>query len=75
MGFGFFDAIIIIFVFGALVWMRAQRHRGDQKNADNHSELASEVRDLRERVRVLERIATQERDEVGLAREIERLRD
>ena len=39
------------------------------------SELQREVRELRERVKVLERIATDEHEPKRLAAEIERLRD
>ena len=44
-------------------------------NPDRDSELLREVRDLRERVKVLERIATDDHEPKRLAAEIERLRD
>tara|TARA_A100001391_G_scaffold168882_1_gene129538 strand:- start:34385 stop:34669 length:285 start_codon:yes stop_codon:yes gene_type:complete len=39
------------------------------------SEMARELAELRERVKVLERIATEDRESLNLAREIEQLRD
>ena len=39
------------------------------------SEMQREIADLRDRIKVLERIATEDRESLGLAREIEQLRD
>ena len=78
MGFGFFDTIIIFGVIGAIVWLRMHKHRAagtDSASGAVNRELEREVARLRERITVLERIATDERDERSLAREIERLRE
>lgn len=78
MGFGFFDTIIIFGVIAAIVFLKMQRDRrreDDTPSGAVNRELQAEIARLRERVTVLERIATDERDERDLAREIERLRD
>ena len=42
---------------------------------DREAELKHEVEDLRERIKVLERIATDDRESKRIAQEIEQLRD
>lgn len=77
---GFFDAVVIIVVIIAFVWLRTQKLRSQQTGNDlrgfsNPAAGDEELRKLRERISVLERIAFEQREERGLAREIERLRD
>ncbi|MEZ5742364.1 MAG: hypothetical protein R3D89_01200 [Sphingomonadaceae bacterium] len=76
---GFFDALVVIIAIAAFAYLRGQKYRAQGgENAPSgaaYSELEKEVVRLRERVTVLERIATEERDERDLAREIEKLRD
>jgi hypothetical protein len=69
---------IVIVVMVAGIIMNRQRYKygaGDQsQNGDVDSvRMKEEIRTLRERIQVLERIATDK--ESGLEREIERLRD
>ena len=75
--FEFIIAILVI-VFGARVLRDVLRHRaatgvsGADPNADR---LRDEVRQLRERVQVLERVVTDSNPTAELNRRIERLRD
>ncbi len=82
----FWTAVVIIFVVGCVTWLRAQKHRLPHDQAgDRHGrlgardayekELEDEIAGLRERINVLERIATDERRGKDLAQEIEKLRD
>ncbi len=45
------------------------------RNSAREEEMSRELADLRDRVKVLERIATEDRESLSLAREIEQLRD
>jgi hypothetical protein len=75
---GFWSAVVIIFAIASFVWLRAQKYRGENTlGARTHGdpELEHEVERLRQRIAVLERIATEERGGDKLAREIEALRD
>ncbi|MGH6746350.1 hypothetical protein EDF58_102531 [Novosphingobium sp. PhB57] len=77
----FWTAVVVIFAIAAVTWLRAQKLRGEKPGfrLDGHGEreheLETEVEKLRKRIAVLERIATDERREKDLAREIESLRD
>lgn len=75
--------IVAIIVFGKVI---SNRHRHDRDFGPNHEdhrqigpsprerEMEAELKQLRERVQVLERIATDDRDTRRLADEIEQLR-
>ncbi|GGC27165.1 hypothetical protein GCM10011371_13420 [Novosphingobium marinum] len=77
----FWTAVVVIFAIATFAWLRAQKYRSGQQGdgkAISHSadpELEREVEKLRERIAVLERIATDERQTHDIAREIESLRD
>ncbi|KPH67369.1 MULTISPECIES: hypothetical protein [Novosphingobium] len=77
----FWTAVVVIFAIASITWLRAQKLRGEKPGfrLDDHSEreheLESEVENLRKRIAVLERIATDDRRERDLAREIDALRD
>jgi hypothetical protein len=74
----FWTAVVVIFAIAAFVWLKAQKHRGENGlggRIAGDPELEREVEQLRERIAVLERIATDERGGDKLAREIEALRD
>lgn len=81
----FWSAIVLIVAISAIAKVfNARRgihlHHHDQSpqqqiDTGYARELEREVADLRERVKVLERIATDERDTRRLASEIESLRD
>lgn len=84
MGFG--TVIVVLAAILALVVIVRTRHGsrtgsdyadtfGDAEAAAREAELRREIEQLRERVQVLERIATEDRKRLGLAEEIERLRD
>ena len=82
----FCTAIVIIVALGVFADILKTRHRaqagitrdwkgGEVVAAGNDRALEREVAELRERVKVLERIATEDRDTKLLSAEIERLRD
>lgn len=82
----FWTAVVIIVAIGAFTNLRKARyesqtavHRQPEParmvSSQRETELQREVEDLRERVRVLERIATDGRITAQLADEIESLRD
>lgn len=86
MSFG--TSLVVIFAIACFTWLKCQRQRGLIDNGDRsrdrgqrgrissrEHELEEEVERLRERITVLERIATDERRGKDLAREIEALRD
>ncbi|MCB2087967.1 MAG: hypothetical protein R3E18_05040 [Sphingomonadaceae bacterium] len=81
-------AIAVVLIVGIVAFSRVMRARYDARNgfasdregnAVGHTprekELEREVEDLRERIHVLERIATSDRDAKQIAAEIEQLRD
>ena len=79
-------AMIVIAGIGAYYSLRSQRlrQRGDARDSraseaalpgPREAELEKEVESLRERIHVLERIATDNRRPQALAEEIESLRD
>ncbi|MDE8653079.1 hypothetical protein [Novosphingobium album (ex Liu et al. 2023)] len=76
----FWSAVVLLFLIGSITWLRAQKYRakGDRIEPaflSGDAELEREVQELRKRVAVLERIATDEKKEADLARQIEALRD
>jgi hypothetical protein len=83
---GFWDAVVLMFLIGAVAWLRANRHRAGISGPDRRErtfalpdsregELEAEITELRKRIAVLERIATDERKSRDIAAEIEALRD
>lgn len=81
----FWNALVIIVAIVAFanIQMTKHRARGERSNqppqpgqltSQREAELLREVEDLRERVKVLERIATDGRSTAALANEIENLR-
>jgi len=75
---GVFEMVIVIVVIGAIsstIQVRMKhRHEREQRLADPESDrLRDEVRQLKERLAVIERITIEK--ENSLEREIERLRD
>ena len=78
----FWTAVVVIFAIASITWLRAQKLRGEKHGfrlseglGEREHELENEVENLRKSIAVLERIATDERREKDLAREIEALRD
>lgn len=74
----FWTAVVVIFAIASITWLRAQKLRGEKPGfrleGQAERELEGEIENLRKRIAVLERIATDERREKELAREIESLR-
>ena len=74
-------AIVALLVIGGIVRSRFGAHRPDAGTtpgtaADEDTwRLREEVRTLKERVQVLERVITDNRSSIDLDREIDRLRD
>lgn len=79
----FWSAVVVLFAIGCFTWLRTQKLRahGDRSggrmidHTAREHELEREVEEMRRRIAVLERIATDERRGKDLAREIESLRD
>ncbi|SFG14250.1 hypothetical protein SAMN05518801_10862 [Novosphingobium sp. CF614] len=80
----FWNAVVVLFAIGCFTWLRMQKYRalgdksGGRQGYDHTArehELEREVEEMRKRIAVLERIATDERRGKDLAREIESLRD
>lgn len=83
----FWTAIIILAAIGAVYSLKRNRdrvrhgstqigwHNADQVPSQRETELEREIAELRERVKVLERIATEDRGARAIADEIESLRD
>ncbi len=66
--------LIVMIVFGAKIYMQSMKLKRDQEHFADDEDITSlrrEVSDLRERVKTLERIATDKDHQ--LARDIERL--
>ena len=85
MEMSFWTAVVWIVAIAALVKIRTAKYQSHSGHAPSweplqiaasqrEAELKREVEDLRERVRVLERIATDGRSTAALADEIESLR-
>ncbi len=80
----FWTAVVVLFAIGCGTWLKSQRYRalGDKRAPRGESydhtarehELEREVEEMRKRIIVLERIATDEKRGQDLAREIENLR-
>lgn len=62
-------------VIGGWTHRRREETVADDRDREAEARLAAEVADLRERIKVLERIAFDDSRRDGLADEIERLRD
>ncbi|MBN9506485.1 MAG: hypothetical protein J0I69_10700 [Altererythrobacter sp.] len=82
----FWTAIVVIVAIVAVTEVMKAKHRARHGITTDHmgnekplmrenTELKREIEDLRERVKVLERIATEDRDTKRLSAEIESLRD
>lgn len=78
----FWTAVVVIVAIGCITWLRAQKYRalgGTQDTGYDHTarehELERQVEQMRQRINVLERIATDEKRGNDLAKEIESLRD
>ena len=68
--------IFMMFMFGLIKQRMSVRHRWEQPQGEDSQEtlrLREEVRELQERIKVLERITVEK--ENSLAKEIESLRD
>lgn len=77
----FWDAVVLIVLIVAVAWLRSAKYRAgaapiQQRLAGSREgELEHEIAELRKRIAVLERIATDERKSREIAAEIEALRD
>ncbi len=80
----FFTVLLLIVIAGLAYDLIRQRNlsgagqadrQPDHASAQREAELERELAALRERVKVLERIATDDNDSRALAAEIDRLRD
>jgi hypothetical protein len=83
----FFNAIIVIAIIAGIVYLRSLKHHagaGERLSGSSRErlpqssrerELEDEVAELRRRIAVLERIATDERHGRNIAAEIDALRD
>lgn len=86
MEMNFWTAVVIIVAIAAFANIRMTKYRTEAGRrlpsepvqplaSQREAELLREVEDLRERVKVLERIATDSRSTAALAHEIENLRE
>ena len=76
----FWGAVVLIFMIGSITWLRAQKYRSERHLPESRfmaseSDLEREVIELRKRIAVLERIATDDKKESDLVRQIDALRD
>ena len=84
----FWSAIVVIVLIVSITQMIRSRHNASagfatdkdgqpiaRDTGGEEERLRAEIAELKERVHVLERIATDERQKLGLAEEIELLRD
>ena len=78
----FWTAVVVLFAIASVTWLRAQKYRslgehrqGRHDHIAREHELEREIEEMRKRIAVLERIATDQRRGSDLAREIESLRD
>lgn len=76
----FWSALVLIFMIGSIAWLRSKKYsarRGltETELPASESELEREIIELRKRIAVLERIATDDKKESDLVRQIEALRD
>lgn len=77
----FWTAVVVLFAIACFTWLRTHKYRtlglknGGYDHAAREHELEKEVEQMRQRIAVLERIATDEQRGKDLAREIEALRD
>lgn len=81
----FWTAVVIVFAIACVTWLRHQKyqklgdtnpmHRTRGQISSREHELEEQVEQLRERIKVLERIATDEQRGKDLAREIDALKD
>ncbi len=82
---GFWGAIVLIVLIGCITSVLTERYKAQRAWAERGAdapppgrraeEIEQEVLALKQRVAVLERIATDDRKRIGLADEIEQLRD
>lgn len=71
-----FALLVVIVLVAGFVFARRRHHAGPTAQAgDEAARLRDEVRQLRERVQVLERVVIDSHPAVDLDRRIERLRD
>ncbi|EIZ77131.1 hypothetical protein WSK_4315 [Novosphingobium sp. Rr 2-17] len=79
----FWTAVVVLFAIAAVTWLKAQRYRtlGERREdgtygpSGREKELERQVEEMRKRLAVLERIATDDQRGRDLAHEIEKLRD
>lgn len=81
----FWTAVVVLFAIACITWLRHQKyqklgssnpfHGTRGQISSREQELEDQVEQLRERIKVLERIATDEQRGKDLAREIDALRD
>lgn len=75
----FFNAVVIIAIIVGIVYLRSMKHRaasGERlPGSPRERELEVEVAELRRRITVLERIATDDRHGRDIAAKIDALRD
>lgn len=69
--------IVLIAVVGGIIKNKhsAGRRRWGEPDGVENAQLRDEVKQLKERIHVLERVITDNRSSIDLDREIERLRD
>jgi uncharacterized protein YlxW (UPF0749 family) len=68
--------IVLIAVIGSVLKKpRDGRRRGAEVDHAENARLRNEVRQLKDRIQVLERVVTDNHGSIGLEREIDRLRD
>lgn len=76
----FWSAVVLIFMIGSIAWLRSKTYSAtrvlpESSLPSNEAELEREIIELRKRIAVLERIATDDKKESDLVRQIEALRD
>ena len=75
------DILIALLLIGVAVFAYNERRKADQREdgrlsgGEDTRRTAEEVRELRARIQVLERVITDNHGSAGLSSEIERLRD
>ena len=67
--------IVVAVIVGRLIQTRLSQGSGRDATSDETARLRDEVRHLKERIQVVERVITDNHSSVDLASEIERLRN